>query len=90
MEVNRCKKCGAFYNTKQDYCANCNIKLEKVSSQIKNYIINEGIDLYEYKNEEDFLGALSYGLGEINKRDLLFGVEQLKLNNELNFDFNLD
>lgn len=86
MEVNRCKKCGCFYNGKEEYCSSCNIKLSKVFNQMERYIEDEGIDLKEYKDKDELLGRISFGLGEFNKRDLLFGLENEKISNNLDFD----
>ncbi len=76
MEVKKCKKCGAFYTSGGDCCYSCNIKLEKVYDTINTFIANEGINIEDY-SKEDLIGKLSVNLGEINKRDLCFGIDNL-------------
>lgn len=84
MKVNKCKKCGAFFDGISEYCPSCNIKIEKVYSLMEKYIDDEQIDLSNYSTKEELLNMFSMGISEISKRDIYLGLDNKDIFKNLN------
>lgn len=84
MKVNKCKKCGAFFDGISEYCPICNIKIEKAYSLMEKYIEEEEIDLSNYSSKEELLDVLSIGISEISRRDIYLGLDNKDIFKNLN------
>lgn len=89
MKVQRCKKCGCFYTTNTKFCSSCNIKMGRINHTMEEYLENNGIDLENIKSKEELFGVFSLGLGEFSKRDILLGIENMNILDNLNNKENL-
>ena len=78
MELNKCKRCGSFFNTSDSVCPNCKTKDLSDISKLKNYLSENDLP--------SSMDALSYETG-ISVKNLNRFLDSAELTE--NFNINL-
>lgn len=76
MELNKCKRCGAFFNTTDSVCPNCKTKDISDLSRLKGFLLENDLpssmDVLSYetgisiKNLNRFLDSKDLNINDIN------------------------